>query len=77
MMDDHRESLMAEWLEQASLWYEMYCHDLEGMNSNRSWVELGLNIFFSSQDMIKGLAELKAITRVQLGVHSTSAISCA
>ena len=30
------KSLMAEWLEQASQWYGMYCHDLEVMSSNRS-----------------------------------------
>ena len=23
------KSLMAQWLEQASQWHEMYCHDLE------------------------------------------------
>ena len=33
--------LVAEWLEQASQWYEMCCHDLEVMSSNPSWVELG------------------------------------
>ena len=42
---------MAKWLEQASLWYEMYCHDLEVMSSNPS--------------------------RVEFGVRSTSALSCA
>ena len=25
---------MAKWLEQASQWHEMYCHDLEVMSSN-------------------------------------------
>ena len=40
---------MAKWLEQASKWYEMYCHDLEVMSSKPS--------------------------RVELGVHSTSALS--
>ena len=33
---------MAEWLEQASQWYEMSCHDLEVMSSNPGWVELGV-----------------------------------
>ena len=33
---------MAEWLEQASQWHEMYCHDLEVMSSNPSRVELGV-----------------------------------
>ena len=28
------QSLMAEWLEQASQWHEVYCHDLEVMSSN-------------------------------------------
>ena len=36
------KSLMAEWLEQASQWHEMYCHDLEVMSSNPGWVELGV-----------------------------------
>ena len=31
---------MAEWLDQASEWHEMYCHDLKVMSSNPSWVEL-------------------------------------
>ena len=31
---------MASWLEQASQWHEMYCHDLEVMSSNPGWVEL-------------------------------------
>ena len=35
------KSLMAEWLEQASQWHEMCCHDLEVMSSNPSRVELG------------------------------------
>ena len=33
---------MAEWLEQASQWPEMYCHDLEVMSSNPSQVKLGV-----------------------------------
>ena len=36
------KSLMAEWLEQASQWQEMYCHDLEVMSSNPDRVELGV-----------------------------------
>ena len=44
------KSLMVEWLEQASQWHEMYCHDLEVMSSNPG--------------------------RVELGVHSKSALSC-
>ena len=35
--------LMAKWLEQASQWQEMYCHDLEIMSSNPSQVELGVH----------------------------------
>ena len=31
---------MAKWLEQASQWHEMYCHDLEVMSSNPGRVEL-------------------------------------
>ena len=31
---------MAKWLEQASQWYEMYCHDLEVISSNPSRVDL-------------------------------------
>ena len=33
---------MTEWLEQASQWHEMYCHDLEVMSSNRGRDELGV-----------------------------------
>ena len=33
---------MAEWLEQASQWHEMYCHDLEVMSLNPSQNELGV-----------------------------------
>ena len=38
-------SLMAEWLEQASQWHEVYCHDLEViiMSSNPGHVELGVH----------------------------------
>ena len=32
---------MAEWLEQASWWHEMYCHNLEAMILNPSWVKRG------------------------------------
>ena len=32
---------MAEWLQQASQWHEMYYHDLEVMSSNPGRVELG------------------------------------
>ena len=38
-------SLMAEWfewLEQASQWHEVHCHDLEVMSSNPRQVELGV-----------------------------------
>ena len=37
-----KESLMAKWLEQASQWHEMYCHNLEVMSLNSSRVELGM-----------------------------------
>ena len=33
---------MAEWLEQASQWHEVYCQDLEVMLSNPGRVELGV-----------------------------------
>ena len=33
---------MAEWLEQASQWHEMYCHDLEVMGLNLGRVNLGV-----------------------------------
>ena len=36
------KSLMAEWLEQASQWHEMCCHDSEVMSLNPGGVELGL-----------------------------------
>ena len=31
---------MAKWLEQASQWHEMYCHDLEVMSLNPGRVEI-------------------------------------
>ena len=34
---------MAKWLEQASQWHEMYCHDLEFTSSNPGRVELGVH----------------------------------
>ena len=34
------------WLEQASQWHEMYCHDLEVMSSNPSLLELGVRSTF-------------------------------
>ena len=33
---------MAEWLEQASQWHEVCCHDLKVMSSNPCQVELGV-----------------------------------
>ena len=37
------KSLMAEWLEEASQWHDMYCHDLEAISSNPCQVELGVH----------------------------------
>ena len=34
---------MAEWLEQASQWYEINCHDLEVVSLKRGRVELGVH----------------------------------
>ena len=34
---------MAEWLQQASQWHEMYCRDLEVMSLNPGQVELGIH----------------------------------
>ena len=36
------KTLMAKWLEQASQWHGMYCHDLKVMSSSPSRVELGV-----------------------------------
>ena len=33
---------MVKWLEQASQWLEMYCHDLDAMSSNPAQAELGV-----------------------------------
>ena len=45
---------MAEWLEQASQWHEMYCHDLEVMSLNPSQAELWvLSTFVLSGTWIK------------------------
>ena len=37
------KSLMAEWLEQASQWHEVYCHDVQVMSSNPGRVEFGVH----------------------------------
>ena len=34
---------MAKWLEQASQWHEMYCHDLGVMSSNPGRVVLAVH----------------------------------
>ena len=36
-----QKSLMVKGLEQASQWHEMYCHDLEVVNSNPIQIQLG------------------------------------
>ena len=51
------EWLMAEWLEQASQWHEMYCHDLEVMSSNPGWVELVSVQYFLKSLMAKWLEQ--------------------
>ena len=33
---------MAKWLEQASQWHEIYCHDLVVMSLNPIRIELGV-----------------------------------
>ena len=40
-------ALMAEWLEQASQWHEMYCHDLEVMNLSRVGSDLRCIVLMS------------------------------
>ena len=66
---------MAECLEQASQWHEMYCHDLEVMNSNPAWVELGgqhnsvkvLYLFFYfNQNFISNKMEQKGETKIKM-----------
>ena len=53
---------MAEWLEQASQWHEMYSHDLQVMNSNPGWVELGvLSIAVLSRTCTKNIQGLQKI----------------
>ena len=39
---------MAEWIEQASQWHELYCHDLEVMSSNPGRLNLGRLVLLSS-----------------------------
>ena len=34
---------MAEWLEQASQWHKVYCHDLEAMSLNPGQFKLGVH----------------------------------
>ena len=59
-------SLMAEWLEQASQWHEMYCHDLEVKSSNPVRVELEVRrTFVLSRAWTKNIY-LKLQTRQKL-----------
>ena len=39
---EQSQSLMVEWLEQASQWYKMNCYDLEFMSSNPGQIKIGL-----------------------------------
>ena len=39
---------MAKWLEQASQWREMYCHDLQVMSSISTRTELGVRSTYVS-----------------------------
>ena len=41
---NREKSLMAYWLEKASQWHEVYCHDLEVFSSNPDWDKLGSNL---------------------------------
>ena len=50
--------LMTEGLEQASQWLEMYGHDLEIMNPNPGWVEVGSNL---------GSTSVLSCTRTKIG----------
>ena len=43
MDPDRQKFLMAEWLEQAPQWHEVYCHDIAVMTSNAGQVELGVH----------------------------------
>ena len=52
---------MAKWLEQASQWHEIYCHDLEVMSSNTGWVEIGvLSVSVLSRTWLKNKESLMA-----------------
>ena len=56
------KSLMVEWLELASQWHGMYCHDLEVMSSNPERVELGVH----STSVLSHTSTQKNQTRVFL-----------
>ena len=54
--------LIAEWLEQASQLYKMYCYDLEVMTLNPGWVELGMHSSVQSRTLIKNIIILSKLT---------------
>ena len=57
---------MAKWLEQASQWHEMYCHDLEVMSSNPGLVELGVHsTSVLSRTLTKYIIFVILYTRIQ------------
>ena len=61
---------MAEWLEQASQWHEMYCHDdLEAMSSNPGQVDLGVgstSVYVVPQPKIPFWGDLKLVASYKL-----------
>ena len=57
-----QKSLMAEWLEQASQFHEVYCHDLEVMSLNPGQVEVGVrSTSVSSRTWIKNIKEIQKL----------------
>ena len=57
---------MVQWLEQASQWHEMYCHDLEVMSSSPDRVELDVRASVLSRTWTKKYIQWK---KYENGLH--------
>ena len=65
--------LLLTCVMQASQWHEMYCHDLEAMSSNPSWVELAVrSTSVLSRTWTKNIISLI----LQLPIHHSNVSIC-
>ena len=74
---DYGKALMAKWLEQASQWHELYCHDLEVMSSNPGRVELLVHGASVLSHRLLGKRNNMLVTLSPLRVGQFQRLSCA